>query len=281
MGMRPAARMPKLTQRSRILIAIAGAIVVALLFGPRLIDTYVGWLWFGEIGFRSVFTTLLVTRLVVFAVVAVVVGAIVFAGLTLAYRTRPVFVPTDGPHDPVARYRTAVMMRLKLVGFGIPLAVGGLAGLIAQSNWVRVQLFLHGGDFGVTDPQFGKDLGFYAFELPFYRLVLFYLFGAVFLAFVANLVGHYIFGGIRLAARGGALTPAARIQLVTLVGVLMLLKVVRLLAGSLRVAVEHPRRQAVHRRRVHRHQRGAAGQVDPHGDRADLCGRGVLGAGAA
>ncbi len=224
--MRPAARMPKLTQRSRILITIAGAVVVALLFGPRLIDTYVGWLWFGEIGFRSVFTTLLVTRLVVFAVVAVVVGAIVFAGLTLAYRTRPVFVPTDGPHDPVARYRTAVMMRLKLVGFGIPLAVGGLAGLIAQSNWVPVQLFLHGGDFGVTDPQFGKDLGFYAFELPFYRLVLFYLFGAVFLAFVANLVGHYIFGGIRLAARGGALTPAARIQLVTLVGVLMLLKAV-------------------------------------------------------
>ena len=32
-------------------------------------------------------------------------GAIVFAGLALAYRTRPVFVPTQGPNDPVARYR--------------------------------------------------------------------------------------------------------------------------------------------------------------------------------
>ena len=64
-----------------------------------------------------------------------------------------------------------------------------MAGFVAQSYWVRIQLFLHGGDFGISDPQFGMDLGFYAFELPFYRLVLSYLFVAVFLAFVANLLG--------------------------------------------------------------------------------------------
>ncbi len=89
-----------------------------------------------------------------------------------------------------------------------------------------VQLFIHGGSFGVTDPQFGKDLGFYAFDLPFYRLVLTYLFAATFLAFIANLLGHYLFGGIRLTGRAGALTRSARIQLITLVGVLMLLKAV-------------------------------------------------------
>ncbi len=201
MSMRPGARMPKLTRRSRILIGIALTVVVLLLVGPRLVDTYVDWLWFGELGYRSVFTTVLVTRVVVFLVVALAVGAIVFAGLALAYRTRPVFVPTVGPNDPVARYRTAVMARLRLFGFGIPVVIGVLSGgAVAQSYWARVQLFLHGGDFGITDPQFGKDLGFYAFDLPFYRLVLSYLFVALFLAFLANLIGHYIFGGIRLAA---------------------------------------------------------------------------------
>ncbi|MCB0936855.1 MAG: UPF0182 family protein [Mycobacterium sp.] len=224
MNMRPAARMPKLTRRSRILIGVALAVVVLLLIGPRLIDAYVDWLWFGELGYRSVFTTVLVTRLVVFLVAGLVVGAIVFAGLALAYRTRPVFVPTTGPNDPVARYRTAVMARLKLFGFGVPAVIGLLAGIVAQSYWTRIQLFLHGGDFGIADPQFGKDLGFYAFELPFYRLVLSFLFVAVFMAFLANLVGHYIFGGIRLAGRTGALSRAARIQLITLVGLLVLLK---------------------------------------------------------
>lgn len=224
--MRPAARMPKLTQRSRVLIAVALAAVVLLLLGPRFIDTYVDWLWFGELGYRSVFTTQIVTRLVIFFVVAILLGAVVFAALALAYRTRPVFVPTAGPNDPIARYRTAVMARLRLVGIGVPAFIGVLAGFVAQSYWQQVQLFLNGGSFGVTDPQFGIDLGFYAFDLPFYRLILSYLFVAVFLAFIANLLGHYLFGGIRLAGRSGALSRAARIQLITLVGVLMLLKAV-------------------------------------------------------
>ncbi|TGD84199.1 UPF0182 family protein [Mycolicibacterium sp. CH28] len=224
MSMRPGARMPKLTRRSRILIGVALAVVVLLLVGPRLIDAYVDWLWFGELGYRSVFSTVLVTRLVVFLAAGLVVGSIVFAGLALAYRTRPVFVPTVGPNDPVARYRTAVMARLRLFGIGVPAVIGLLSGVVAQSYWARVQLFLHGSNFGVTDPQFGKDLGFYAFDLPFYRLVLTYLFVAVFLAFLANLVSHYIFGGLRLSGRTGALTRPARIQLVALAGTLVLLK---------------------------------------------------------
>ena len=76
----------------------------------------------------------------------------------------------------------------------------------------------------MADPQFGMDLGFYAFDLPFYRLVLSYLFIATFLAFLGNLLAHYLFGGVRLAGRSGALSRSARIQLVSLVGTLVLLK---------------------------------------------------------
>ena len=147
-------------------------------------------------------------------------GAVVFAALALAYRTRPVFVPTSGPNDPVARYRTAVMARLRLFGIGIPVVIGVVHRLRRAELLGAVQLFLHGGSFGVADPQFGMDLGFYAFDLPFYRLVLSYLFVATFLAFIANLLGHYLFGGIRLAGRTGALSRSARIQLVSLVGTL-------------------------------------------------------------
>src|SRR5579875_2775622 len=223
--MRPTARMPKLTRRSRILIAIALVVILLLLVGPRLIDAYVDWLWFGELGYRSVFTTVLMTRFAVFLVVGLLVGGIVFGGLALAYRTRPVFVPSNG-NDPVARYRTVVLSRLRLIGIGVPAMIGLLAGIIAQTYWVRIQLFLHGGVFGIRDPQFGKDLGFYAFDLPFYRLVVGYLFVALFLAFIANLVGHYIFGGVRLSGRTGALSRSARVQLTALVGALVLLKAV-------------------------------------------------------
>lgn len=198
--------------------------MLLLLIGPRLIDTYVDWLWFGELGYRSVFTTVIFTQIILFFVVSLVVGLILFAGLALAYRTRPVFVPTSGPNDPVARYRTAVMARLRLVGIGVPVVIGLFVGLFAVGQWETVQLFLNGSSFGVADPQFGKDLGFYAFDLPFYRMVLNYLFVAVFLAFLANLVGHYLFGGIRLSGRTGALSRSARIQLIALAGTFVLLK---------------------------------------------------------
>jgi uncharacterized protein len=224
--MRPAARMPKLTRRSRILVGIALLIVGLLMIGPRMVDAYVDWLWFGEVGFRSVFSTVLVTRLVVFLVAGVFIGAVVFGGMALAYRSRPVFVPASGPNDPVARYRATVLSRLRLFGIGVPAFIGLLAGFVAQTYWVRVQLFLHGGSFGINDPEFGKDLGFYAFDLPFYRLVLGYLFVGVFLMLIGNLLGHYVFGGIRLSGRQGALSRAARMQLVSLVGILVVLKAV-------------------------------------------------------
>ena len=170
--MRPPAGLPSLSRRSRILLVVAVVVAALLLVGPRLIGMYTDWLWFGEVGFRGVFTKVLLTRFVLFLVVGIVVGAIVWLAMLLAYRARPVFVPVSGPNDPIARYRTTVMSRLRLFGVIIPVAIGILSGLIAQANWVTIQLFLNGQAFGITDPQFNMDVSFYTFDLPFYRFVL-------------------------------------------------------------------------------------------------------------
>ena len=121
------------------------------------------------------------------------------------------------------------------------------------------------------------DLGFYAFDLPFYRLVLSYLFVATFLAFLANLLGalpvrRHPAGRTHRCAEPVGAHPAglAGRHAVAAQGV-------RLLVGPVRAAQPHPQRQAVHRRRLHRHQRGAARQADPAGDRGDLRGGRVLG----
>ena len=47
MTIRPPARMPALTRRNRVFLGIAIAVIAVLLIGPRFIDTYVYWLWFG------------------------------------------------------------------------------------------------------------------------------------------------------------------------------------------------------------------------------------------
>jgi uncharacterized membrane protein (UPF0182 family) len=224
--MRPPVGAPTLSRRTRILLIAAGAAVLLLLGGSRLINFYVDWLWFGEVGFRSVFTTVLFTRIVQFLVGALVIGGAVALALWVAYRFRPVFVPVTGPEDPIARYRTLIIQRLRVFAIGIPLAFGLIGGLAAQGDWQTVQQFLHSTPFGVTDPQFGIDVSFYAFELPFYRYVLNWLFIAIAVSFIVALVAHYVFGGIRLTGRSGQVSAAARAQLAILAGVFVLLKAV-------------------------------------------------------
>ena len=226
MGTRSPDKLPPLSRRARVLLMVAVGLIALLLVGPRLIDTYVDWLWFGEVGFRSVWATVILTRVAIFVAVALVVGGTVFLALMLAYRSRPVFVPAARPNDPIAQFRDRVMRRSRLFGLGFAVAVGLLCGLIAQSNWATVQLFLHGGSFGVVDPEFGYDIGFFVFDLPLYRSVLNWLFVAVFLAFLASLATHYLFGGLRVSTRKGMFTRSARIQLAVLAGIFILLKAV-------------------------------------------------------
>lgn len=226
MGTRPPEKSPPLSRRARLLLIASVAAFLLPVVVLRFVDMYVDWLWFGEVGYRSVFFTVILTRLAVFAAVCVVVTGAVALAMRLAYRSRPVTVPTGPPNDPLEQYRTQAMRRPRLLGLGIPLFLGVIAGLIAQVDWVTVQLFLHGGSFGITDPEFGRDIGFFAFGLPFYRSIVNWLFVAAFLAFIASLVTHYLFGGLSVAKNRGALTRAARIQLALIAATFILLKAV-------------------------------------------------------
>jgi hypothetical protein len=206
------------------LLIIAAVVVVAIILGARLLGTYVDWLWFGEVNARGVFTTVLWTRVVLFLVVGLLVGGALGASMWIAYRTRPIFVPVSSADDPLARYRSALLGRVRLVGIGIPVLAGLIAGVSAQADWQRVQLFLNRTDFGVKDPEFGHDIGFYAFDLPFYNWLLGWLFVALIVSFIAALITHYLFGGIRLAGKSGQLAGPARIQLAVTAGLFVLLK---------------------------------------------------------
>ncbi len=185
MSVRGPAGMPTLSRKSKIAIGVGVGILVLLLVGPRLVSIITDWLWYRDIGFTQVFSTIAWTRIILFLVTTIFVGGLVFGAIAIAYRSRPVFVPTAGPNDPLARYRTAIMGRLRWFGIVPAVIIGALAGLVAQGSWATVQMFLHGTDFGTQDPQFGLDMGFYAFDLPFYRFVLNLLFVVVVIASVS------------------------------------------------------------------------------------------------
>ncbi len=97
---KPPDKPPPLFKHARVLLIGTAGFFALLLFGPPVAEAYVNWLWFGEVGFRSVWVAVLATRVAIFVAVALVVGGAVFVAAMLAYRSRPVFVPVSGPNDP-------------------------------------------------------------------------------------------------------------------------------------------------------------------------------------
>lgn len=214
---------PVLPRGVRIgLIAGAALLMVLLVFAP-LLDIYVDWLWFGELGFRRVWATVLLTRLALLVAVMLLLAASIGTAMWVAYRSRPALMPAS-PKDPTTEARLLIARHPRLFGWGSAVGVGLLCGMIGQNDWQTVQLFLHRGTFGAADPEFGYDIGFFVFVVPFYRSVLSWLFVAVLFALIANVATHYVFGGLQVNSRKGTFTRAATVQLAVIAGIFIVLK---------------------------------------------------------
>jgi uncharacterized protein len=222
--MRPSLPVPSISRRAKIIIGVVVLLVLLLSVLGSMVRLYVDWLWFGETGFRKVFTTGLRTRIGLFFSVGVLMAAVIGLNLVLAYRFRPPFRPVSAEQQNLERYRTAIEPRRRLAALLVAGLLGLFAGITAQARWETWLLWRHGTMFGVQDPQFHKDISYFVFTYPFQRFVLGYLFTAVVLSLIAALMVHYLFGGLRLQTPGEKLTPAARVHLLLLLGLFVGLK---------------------------------------------------------
>ncbi|MBB6118797.1 hypothetical protein FHS13_000729 [Nocardiopsis algeriensis] len=197
-------------------------IIAALMLAANFLTDY---RWFSSVGYTSVFLTELWTRALLFVAAALVMAVIVGASIFFAYRARPGIRPMNLEQQGLDRYRQSIDPHRKLFFW---IAVGALAllsGAAASGDWRSYLQFVNGVDFGLADPEFGMDIAFFAFTYPFLRILLGYLYAAVVLAFIAAVIVHYLYGGVRLQNdTGQRATPAARVHLSVLLGLFVLLR---------------------------------------------------------
>jgi uncharacterized membrane protein (UPF0182 family) len=219
-GPRPVLQKRRRGALAPTLIAL-GILIVLVLIASQL---WTEVLWYQQVGFLQVYRTELITRVVLFALGAAIMAAAVASSLVIGYRSRPIYAPVSAEQVGLDRYRESIEPLRKLVGIAVPLGLALFAGSAASQQWQTVQLWLHRVPFGVKDPQFGMDNGFFVFTLPWLQFIVGFLTAVVFLAAIAALVTHYLYGGLRLQGAGQRLTATARVHLSTLAGLFLLMR---------------------------------------------------------
>src|SRR5947209_11926676 len=137
---------------------------------------------------------------------AVIVGV----NIAVAYRARPPFRPMSPEQQQLEALRVAIHpYRAWALGV-VLLLIGLITGSAAAGRWRTWMLWRNGVHFGTKDPEFHRDVSYYAFTYPMQRFVLGTLFAAVVVSLVVVLVTAYLGGGLRPQTPGAKVRPAAR-----------------------------------------------------------------------
>src|SRR5437667_1743999 len=204
---------------------LAFVVFVFALLAP-VVPLYTDWLWFHEVGYAQVFLAILSLRGSLVIGVGLAVFVVLYANLAFAARTAPPDVlweledqlglPSRVIIEPLIR--RALPLFLLFVAF--------VSGMRASGNWETVLAYRNQVPFGTTDPLFGRDLAFFVFSLPFWRLLHGWAITLAAATLVLTLVLYVLQRSLVLTNRGPRLAQGARTHLLALGAALLVLKAV-------------------------------------------------------
>jgi len=215
--------------RVALLTTIAATIVfIGIPFATWLAGVWVDWRWFSDLGQGAVFTTRIVSQLAVGAVFAVATFVILFASMRFARSMAPRVIPVNFPEGMPEQLETVLLAIRGKMGpildyaiLGGALVLAFLNGLGMSANWETFRISLASVPFGYNDPQFGRDVGFYVFQLPALNLIADWLTGVLMLTIVLSFAVHVLDGAIQPWERLKGFAPHVKAHLSVLLALLV------------------------------------------------------------
>ncbi len=223
---RPPSR-PRFSRRSKIIAALILVVLLAAILSLRgTARMWTDYLWFDSLGHGDVWTEILVYKIVLSVIFIVLFFLLLYSNLAIADRLAPSTRPPGPEEELIRHYHEAVGHRRRLVS----LVIAGLFALIVGGStggeWQKAILFFNSVDFGMEDPQFGRDIGFYVFSLPFIQFLISWIFRAFIIVAVITAIAHYVNGGIRVQTTGQRVTPQVKVHLSVLLALIALTRAV-------------------------------------------------------
>jgi uncharacterized membrane protein (UPF0182 family) len=134
---------------------------------PLLADLYIDRRWFESVGYAEVFRIRLLTRVALgvaaFCLTAAAFQATVRVALRISQRHTSLYL-----HDADGVPRLDLGKAAARIAPALAWFAAVFTGLSLSRHADTFLAFTHASSFGVRDPIFGRDVGFYMFQLPFY-----------------------------------------------------------------------------------------------------------------
>ncbi len=199
---------------------IALALIAAVVFVfPPLVEFLTDWLWFGELGYRSVYATELTAR----AELGLATFAIAFPWLALHLRMALGSL-SSAPLTFTTREGLTVALpsreQIRTVVSLIAAVAAFLVSSYGSSQWLPVLSWWHRTPFGIVDPILNYDVGFYIFTLPVIEIIRGLALTLVLLAFAGVGTLYLVSGQLGLTPFGPRVGPRAQRHLSWLVACL-------------------------------------------------------------
>ncbi|HYS92828.1 MAG TPA: UPF0182 family protein, partial [Candidatus Acidoferrales bacterium] len=144
---------------------------IVLAGAGQAVPLYTDWLWYNEVGFTEVFTTVLSLRGWLLLGAGGVVFVFVYGNLWLAARTAAPDVLWELDDQLGLPGRAVLEPLIRKLLLPVIAVIGILSGLRASASWDMVLSYVNRTPFGSTDPLFGRDIAFFVFDLPLWRFV--------------------------------------------------------------------------------------------------------------
>ena len=205
------------------MIALGAILLLLIIFGRAIARFYVAALWHDALGRSDVFWGQIWAKVTLFLVFFLLFLAMAFINLWAADRTAPTEFPAN-VHPYVERFHEVFGHRLRLVRYGTAVVLSLMLALPAVSRWQEWLLFRNSKSFGVSDPQFNVDVGFYVFELPFLTFAIDWLFAALIIVILLTAAAHLLNGGVLFTSSMPTVRTATRVHLAVLIAILAAVK---------------------------------------------------------
>ncbi|HSE23266.1 MAG TPA: UPF0182 family protein [Pyrinomonadaceae bacterium] len=174
--------------RRRKFVWVLVALGILLLLSSRILSIYLSALWFGSMGYSSIYWTIFKLKAGLFVGFALSTAILLSATFWLfqklfgaaAFENRTILL-----NNQPFQFSPAKVIRP--VGWAVAALVGLIYGFAMKDEWRVVSLFFHQPAAAAPDPILGKSLGFYLFSLPFYNSVSSWLTGVMFIILIAAL----------------------------------------------------------------------------------------------